>query len=87
MVRQTGDAMITAPPLICNHREIDNLVSMLATALDLTAEYYGDLYKRYATYVRSFGGNQIFKIACGPNGGDYRWTEVMMREIPHGLPE
>lgn len=41
MVRQTGDSMIIAPPLICNHREIDNLVSMLAIALDVTAEYYG----------------------------------------------
>lgn len=41
MVRQTGDAMITAPPLICNHKEIDNLVAMLATALDQTADHYG----------------------------------------------
>ena len=29
--------MIIAPPLICNRREIDNLVSMLARALDETA--------------------------------------------------
>jgi len=41
MVRQTGDAMITAPPLICNRREIDNLVGMLARALDETAAHYG----------------------------------------------
>jgi putrescine---pyruvate transaminase len=41
MVRQTGDSMIIAPPLICNHREIDNLVSMLAQALDETAVHYG----------------------------------------------
>ncbi len=41
MVRQTGDAMITAPPLICSHREIDDLVAMLARALDQTAEHYG----------------------------------------------
>jgi putrescine---pyruvate transaminase len=41
MVRQTGDAMITAPPLICNRKEIDNLVEMLARALDQTAEYFG----------------------------------------------
>jgi alpha-N-arabinofuranosidase len=30
--------------------------------------------------VRNYGGNRIFKIACGPSGGDYRWTEVLMRE-------
>jgi putrescine aminotransferase len=41
MVRQTGDAMITAPPLICSRQEIDDLVSMLAKALDQTAGHYG----------------------------------------------
>jgi len=41
MVRQTGDAMITAPPLICNRREIDNLVAMLGVALDETAAHFG----------------------------------------------
>ena len=41
MVRQTGDAMIMAPPLICNKQEIDALVDMLAVALDKTADHYG----------------------------------------------
>jgi putrescine aminotransferase len=40
MMRQTGDAMITAPPLICNRKEIDDLVDMLGQALDQTAEHY-----------------------------------------------
>jgi putrescine---pyruvate transaminase len=40
MVRQTGDAMITAPPLICTRREIDSLVNMLAKALDETAAHF-----------------------------------------------
>ena len=44
-------------------------------------EYYADLYRRYATYVRNFSGNRIYKIACGSNGGDLRWTEVLMREV------
>ena len=47
---------------------------------NMTPEYYADQYKRYATYVRNFGTNRVFKIACGPNGGDYKWTEVLMRE-------
>ena len=34
MVRQTGDAMITAPPLISSTAEIDILVEKLAGALD-----------------------------------------------------
>jgi len=41
MVRQTGDAMIMAPPLISSRGEIDSLVEMLAEALDKTAAHYG----------------------------------------------
>jgi alpha-N-arabinofuranosidase len=51
----------------------------------MTSEYYADQYKRYATYVRSFGGNRIYKIACGPNGGDVRWTEVLMRDAGRNM--
>ncbi|ALS30137.1 alpha-N-arabinofuranosidase [Paenibacillus sp. 32O-W] len=43
-------------------------------------EYYADLYRRYQTYVRNYDGNRIYRIACGPNSADYRWTEVLMRE-------
>ena len=43
-------------------------------------EYYADEYRRYQTYVRDLGGNKVFRIACGPNDGDYYWTEVLMRE-------
>ena len=46
---------------------------------NMTPEFYLDQFRRYATYVRNFGGNRIFKIACGPNSSDYRWTEVLMR--------
>jgi alpha-N-arabinofuranosidase len=47
---------------------------------NMRPEYYADLYRRYATYVRNFSGNNIFKIACGPNSDNYYWTEVLMRE-------
>jgi alpha-L-arabinofuranosidase len=47
---------------------------------NMTAEFYADQFKRYATYVRNFGNNRVFKVACGPGGGDYHWTEVLMRE-------
>ena len=55
---------------------------------NMRAEYYADEYRRYATYIRNFGGNKVYKIACGPNTADYRWTEVLMREagnMMHGL--
>lgn len=41
-------------------------------------EYYADLYRRYQTYVRNYGENRVFKIACGPNAGDYQWTDTLM---------
>lgn len=41
MVRQTGNAMIMAPPLISSTGEIDSLVDMLGQALDVTAKHYG----------------------------------------------
>jgi alpha-L-arabinofuranosidase len=47
---------------------------------NMRPEYYADLYRRYAAYVRNFGNNKVYKIACGPAGEDYNWTEVLMRE-------
>ena len=43
--------------------------------------FYANLYKRYATYVRNYDSknNWIYKIACGPNGEDYNWTEDVMK--------
>jgi len=41
MVRQTGNAMIMAPPLICSREEIDILATKLLQALDETATHYG----------------------------------------------
>lgn len=42
--------------------------------------YYACEYKRYATYVRNYDGNErIYKVACGPNSDDYKWTEEVMK--------
>ncbi len=41
MVRQTGDAMIMAPPLVSHPEEIDELVALLTQALDATGAHYG----------------------------------------------
>ena len=46
---------------------------------DMTAEYYSDVYKRYALYARNYSGNQVFKVACGASDYDYNWTRVMMK--------
>lgn len=41
-------------------------------------EYYADLYRRYQTYCRNFSGNELYKIASGPNVDDYNWTDTIM---------
>jgi alpha-N-arabinofuranosidase len=46
---------------------------------NMTAEYYTDLYRRYATYCRNYGDNRLYKIAGGANEDDYHWTETLMK--------
>jgi alpha-N-arabinofuranosidase len=45
---------------------------------NMRPEYYADVYRRYQTYVKSYGDNQIFKIASGSHDDNYYWTEVLM---------
>ena len=45
---------------------------------NMRPEYYADEYRRYQTYCRDYPGSKLFRIACGPNTDDYRWTEVLM---------
>jgi alpha-N-arabinofuranosidase len=45
---------------------------------NMTAESYADLYNRFQTYVRSYSGNRIVKIACGPGSVNYHWMTVVM---------
>ncbi len=40
--------------------------------------YYADEYRRYQTYVRNYGTNSVYKIACGANSFDYDWTDTVM---------
>ncbi|MFD1955615.1 alpha-N-arabinofuranosidase [Paenibacillus thailandensis] len=47
---------------------------------NMRPQYYADLYRRYQTFVRNYGDNKIFKIACGPNVDDYAWMETVMRD-------
>ena len=47
---------------------------------NMTPEYYGNLYRRYQTFVRDYDGNKkIRKIACGANSDDYEWTQEVMK--------
>ncbi|NLZ45967.1 MAG: alpha-N-arabinofuranosidase, partial [Clostridiales bacterium] len=48
---------------------------------NMRPEYYADLYRHYQTYCRNFGGNQLYKVACGPNADDYNWTEKLLDSV------
>jgi alpha-N-arabinofuranosidase len=41
-------------------------------------EYYSDLFRRYTSFTKNYGANQVYKIASGPNSRDTNWTKVLM---------
>ena len=41
IVRAVGDALISAPPIICTPQEIDTLIDTTIIGLDITARHYG----------------------------------------------
>jgi len=46
---------------------------------NMRPQYYGDLYRRYQTYVRNYNPKKpIYKIACGANADDYHWTDKVL---------
>ena len=51
----------------------------------MTPAFYADNYKRYNTFIKNYQSgeaNRIQRIACGPNGDNYEWTETMMKNVP-----
>ena len=48
----------------------------------MTADFYADQYRRYATFCKNYPGAPLRKIAGGANSEDYNWTDVLMRKIP-----
>lgn len=48
---------------------------------NMTAEFYSDLYRRYATYCRDYDGNRLYKVASGASDYDYNWTKVLMEKV------
>lgn len=45
---------------------------------NMRPDYYADVYRRYQTFVRQYGKDKIYKIACGPNIDDYNWMDHVM---------
>ncbi|GAC1376943.1 MAG: alpha-L-arabinofuranosidase C-terminal domain-containing protein [Hymenobacter sp.] len=52
---------------------------------NMTAEYYTDVYKRYATFAHNYAGAPpVKKIVSGANADDPHWTETCMKNIGPG---
>jgi len=51
----------------------------------MSPEYYADVYKRFQTFLRGYGEVRPYRVATGPNSGDYNWTEVVMREAGRNI--
>ena len=47
---------------------------------NMKPEYYADVYRHYQTYLRNFGENKLYKIACGASDFNYHWTKVLMEK-------
>ncbi len=43
-------------------------------------EYYADVYRQYATFIKNHSGNRIQKLAVGSHDDNYNWTEVLMSQ-------
>lgn len=54
---------------------------------NMTPTHYGNEYRRYQTYVRTYDSKRpIYKIACGANVDDYNWTDKVMDTCFQGAP-
>jgi alpha-N-arabinofuranosidase len=55
---------------------------------NMTPGYYGNLYRRYQTYVRNYNPKApIFKICCGANVDDTYWTENVLKTCFENAPK
>ena len=43
-------------------------------------EFFADLYRQFATFIKAPSDNRPVRIASGANVDDYRWTEVMLSQ-------
>ncbi len=51
---------------------------------NFTPEDYATEYRRFSTYLRDWGTEPNYLIACGPNGNDLDWTRRVLDKILKG---
>lgn len=47
----------------------------------MTPEYYADLYKQFATYIKALGDNNLLLVACGSNPDFEYWDERLLKNL------
>jgi len=47
---------------------------------NMTAEFYTNTMKQYATFLKNYSGNRLYRVACGPYAEGYDWTETLMKD-------
>lgn len=53
---------------------------------NMKVEYYANIYRQYATFMTNWNNSdRLYRIASGASDDDYHWTEVLMKELPHGM--
>ena len=51
---------------------------------NMIPQFYADNYRRYNTFVKNYvrgPAGRITRIACGPDGANYDWTETVMKGV------
>jgi len=47
---------------------------------NMTAEFYTDVMRQFSTYLNNYGGNRLYRVACGPSDYNVEWTETLMKD-------
>ena len=54
---------------------------------NMRPDYYGGLYRQFASFLHEVGGTEPFLIASGPSGDDIRWTRGLLDTTSPMLPD
>lgn len=55
---------------------------------NMTAEHYSNIYRQFVTFTTNWNNSdRLYRIASGASSDDYRWTEVLMKNVPHNMLE
>ncbi|HET6851441.1 MAG TPA: alpha-N-arabinofuranosidase [Pyrinomonadaceae bacterium] len=52
---------------------------------NMRPEFYADVFRQYATFIKNHSGNDIQKLASGSHDDYYNWTEVLMAQAGQSM--